>query len=432
MRNLKIKALSLTFLIFGMGAIAQTQLSVSLDQAKQYAVQHNRTLQGSSLAVQKAEAAKWQSVASMLPQVNASYEYLNYCGYNPEFEMMGQKISMAMNPNGTFSLQATIAVSGAQIVRAQLSYMAFETAKLSSKNSDLSIRSNVTETYNSILMLEKTKDLLESNLANVKQIAATTQNSVKAGVAEQTDADKIQVQVSTMENAINTTKRTIEALYNSLRLLMGTDVNCELILTDKLDNLMQADKAMALLNQQFNIDENYDYQLLKANADISKKQITLSKWNYGPTLSAFYQYTNKSYFDKDAGMNMTPPNTVGVTVSMPLFTSGSNYSKYKEAKIAYASTINTMEQTADQLKMQDRQLRYNLSSAYESYQTQKKNMEVSQKVFNNIALKFKYGRASSLEVTQASTDLINVQNSYVQAMLDLVKAQIALEQLLNK
>ena len=77
-------------------------------------------------------------------------------------------------------------------------------------------------------------------------------------------------------------------------------------------------------------------------------------------------------------------------------------------------------------------MKYNLSSAFETYETQKKNVEVTQRVLTNISNKYEHGYASSLDVTNSGTNLITAQNSYVQALLDLVNAQIALEELLNK
>ena len=59
-------------------------------------------------------------------------------------------------------------------------------------------------------------------------------------------------------------------------------------------------------------------------------------------------------------------------------------------------------------------------------------MEVAGRVFDNIAKKYEYGVASSLEVTNAGTSLVNAQGTYVQSLLEIVDAQVALEQLLNK
>ena len=116
----------------------------------------------------------------------------------------------------------------------------------------------------------------------------------------------------------------------------------------------------------------------------------------------------------------------------PIFSSGKNLETFKKAKLEYQKQLNTLESTEMALKIQHRQLKYNLSSAYERYQTQLKNVEVSQKVFDNIGKKYEFGHASSLDVTNSATTLITAQSTYVQAALDYVTAQIELEKLLNK
>ena len=67
------------------GGVAKGQepatLRLSLEEAQKYAVEHNYTMQNASLELQKAEYSKWQTIASMLPQVKAGFDYQNMCGY---------------------------------------------------------------------------------------------------------------------------------------------------------------------------------------------------------------------------------------------------------------------------------------------------------------------------------------------------------------
>ena len=129
---------------------------------------------------------------------------------------------------------------------------------------------------------------------------------------------------------------------------------------------------------------------------------------------------------------MSPPNTVGVSLSMPLFTSGKNGAAIKEKLILLDEARNTLAETTDQLGIQYKQLRFNLNNAYETYMNEKDNIEVTQRVFDNTTNKFKWGTASNLELTNASNDLISAQSSYVQATLQLVQAQVELNKFLNK
>ena len=150
-----------------------------------------------------------------------------------------------------------------------------------------------------------------------------------------------------------------------------------------------------------------------------------------PTVALFYQYSGKTYFGEDEGMNMTPPNMIGASISMPLLTSGTRYASIKSAKIAQQETANSRRQAEDGLRVQYNQLRYDLASALETYDIQRRNLDVTQRVFANVTEKYNYGRASSLEVTTASTDIISAQSNYIQAVMSVISAQVALEDLLN-
>jgi outer membrane protein TolC len=347
------------------------------------------------------------------------------------YELKFGGMAIPMNPSGNLTGQVAVALSGAQLVGSQLASMAKDMAEVSLKKTEQDITNQVKSVYFSILIMEQTVGLLEKNLKNIQKLHEYTEQSVKVGVADQTDADQLLVQVSTMETTINSTRRSIEMLYNSLRLQLGLDVNTGVTLTQTIDDLLNLENSLQLLKADFVLENNFDYRLLKKSTELSEKQIALNAWSYGPTISAFYQYTKKTYFGKDEGFNTTPPNLIGASLSIPIFSSGVNYAKVKEAKIAYETQRNTLADTEDALKIQHSQLQYNLTSAYESYQNQKKNIEVNQRILNNISKKYEQGMASSLDITTSNSNLLNAQSSYVQALMEVVSAQIALEKLLN-
>ena len=205
---------------------AASTLSLSLKEAQDYAVEHNFTMQNASLDVKKAEAAKWQSLATLLPQLSASLDYANMCGYKMDFSGM----SIAMNPYVTISAQAAIALSGAQVIGLQISKMSLKMSEISEKKSEQDIRNQVKSLYYSALVMEETVELLDKNLENMQTLLESTNQAVNVGVSEQIDADKLQVQVLTMETSINSTKRSLEMIYSAMILQLGTDVK-DVILT---------------------------------------------------------------------------------------------------------------------------------------------------------------------------------------------------------
>jgi outer membrane protein TolC len=152
---------------------------------------------------------------------------------------------------------------------------------------------------------------------------------------------------------------------------------------------------------------------------------------YGPTIGVGYQYSQKDYFGKKEGFNMTPPNALSIQISMPLWSSGKRAAGVVEKKIALEEARNTFAETANNLGIQNDQLRYNLQNAFETYSNEQENISVTQRVFESTTNKFNQGAASNLDLVNASNDLITAQSSYVQAVLTLVNAQVELEKFLN-
>ncbi len=403
-------------------------LSFSIEEAKQYALEHNRSVQNASYDVQKAEATRWKSIASMLLQVSGNVNYYNMLGY--KMEMLGTEIPMPAYFD--FGISASMTVSGSQIVSVQVAKMSKQIYETTINKTEQSVTSNIETYYVNILALQKTVDLLEKNLENLTNLHNMTMNAVKAGVSEQNDADQVEIQVSSLASSLNTTKRSIEVLYNSIRLLTGAEADDEIVLTQTLDDVINAGEILKLLGTSFNIEDNYDYQLQTKSTELKKKQLTLSKMAYVPTLSAFYSFDKKKYCSDEETLDMTPPNTVGFKLSVPIFSTGSRWADVRSAKMDYAKEVNNLKDATQNLNIQEKQLRYNLTSSYEDYQIQSKNIEVMQRVFNSNSEKYKYGTISSLSLTNSSTDLISAQNAYVSSLLSMVTAYVNLRNLLNK
>ncbi len=402
-------------------------LNLSLAEAQDYAVETNRSLKNASLAVQKAYAQRWQTIASMLPSADLSWGYTSMMGYKMNFG--GTPIEMP--DNGTLGVTAAVGINGQAIVGALLNNVAIDMQKLNLQQSEDNLRANVKTSYASVLVLQNVVTLLESSLANIKQMAEMTQRSVEVGAAEQTTADLIQVRVNTLKNNINANLRSTQLALNALKVLLDVPANTELVLTSTLEDFLSAEAVLKLLGYDFALENNLNYQLLEKNVELAKKNVHMAGWAYGPTVALAYQYSKKDYFGEKEGFNMTPPNAVSLNISMPLWSSGKRAAGVVEKKIALEEARNTFAETANNLGIQNEQLRYNLQNGYETYMNEKDNMEVTQRVFESTTNKFNQGAASNLDLVNASNDLITAQSSYVQAVLTLVNAQVELEKFLN-
>ncbi|MBR1784778.1 MAG: TolC family protein [Bacteroidales bacterium] len=421
--------------LVGLCGVAQgqggRQLRLSLDEAQAYALEHNAAMKNADLDMKKAEYDSWKTLASMFPQVSASADYQNMLGYEMVMGEGPTAFHIPMDPSGTLTITASVAVTGAQIVGTLLQKIAREVTDITRQQTEQQTRSSVKSVYVSILVMEQTVGLLDSSLANLERLAATSQASVEVGAAEQVDADKLQVQVAQMKSSISSTKRSLQALRNTMLLQLGADVDAELVLTTDVDDILSVDNAMQLMGRGFDITKNYNYRLLEQQELMARRNVTMAWMNLTPTVAAYYSFNKKKYFGKE-GMNMTPPNMIGASVNLPIFSSGVNTVAIRSAKIDLQETLNNRQQAEDGLRVQYNQLSYDLATALETFDIQKRNLDVTKRVFDNLTEKYKFGRASSLEVTNASTDIISAQSSYIQAVMSVINAQTELENLLNE
>ena len=426
-----VPTLLLTALLAAVGVQAQSQTgpetrALSLEQAREHALLHNRNMQKASLALEQAEMAKWAAIANYLPQASINVNY--------QSNLVSDSISLgafkiAMKPSSTMTLQvAQPIVNWNIIVGIQMAELARKMSENAIGQTELAIKQAVNTTYYAILVSEFSRDQLKKNLENVRTLANATRIKVNVGIGESTEADQMEVTVANLENSLTTMERNIEVAYNSLRLLLGMQAEDALIVTDKLVNLTDNQKAFDLLLEPFVPENNLDLKTSALNVQLSEKQVSSSFGAILPTVNAVYQRNEKLL---TSAFDITMKNTLMLTANVPLFAGGKNAVTIKKAKLALQASQLDHEQAKDQLLVQEKQLRYNLKSALESFEIQKKNIEVTQRVFDNITKKYEQGLSSSIEVTNANNNLLTAQSNYVSAVMNMLNAEDELLKLLG-
>ena len=401
-------------------------LNLTLKEAQEHALLHNKNVKNAGLSVSEAQQKVWETIANGLPQVNATLDYQNMMGFKAS---LGGLITFPLTPTSTFQASVTqLLFSGSYWVGIKMSKIGQEVSETMKLQQELEIKQQVRTAYLGVLVAEENKAILEKTLKDVEIIAKTTADALKVGVAEETDVDQIKVQVASVMNNIKAIERGIELSYNLLRFHLGLSPETELALTQTLDALMNAEAVRATLNTEYNMEDDYNIRLLNNQLDLANHQIRMEQTTALPTVAMFYNYTYKL---KASTFDMSPNNIIGLQASIPIFASGQRHSKIQQAKIRLETAQNSKDLVSEQLLLQEKQLRFNLNNALETYDLQKEALEVSQRVFASITRKYNQGVVSSLDVTTANTSLLQAQGNYIAAMNSVISAQTELEKLFN-
>ncbi len=407
------------------------RLILDLNEAKDYALKYNRDVKNAGLAIDEASSKVWESIASGLPQINATMDYTDYLGAEMSFQldpdMPASKTPMVSTSFLNINVSQLL-FSGTYIVGLQTAKLYKSMTEKNAEKSELDVKEQVSNAYFIILLSELTCDILVKNLENVRDLYVNTEAMYKVGVSELTDVDQLSIQVTMLENNLRQTKRQVDMSYDLLKLQLGVDPDTQIELTQSLDDFLQMFDFHNALVQPFDVNANVDYQLMHSQERISEKQVSLQKMEYLPTISANYIRTEKI---KTPIVDMQPNNVLQFNLNIPIFSSGMRKSKVSQAKIQLETTRNNKAQLEDALRIQERQARLNLNTALEQYNSQKKNVEVAHRVYENINRKFQHGLVSSLDLTTANNNYLSAESDYMQSMLQVLEAHTTLEKLFN-
>ena len=444
-------------------AIAQNTMdstvSLSLKQAQDYALQNNLNSKNSILDLEIAKKRVWETTAIGLPQVsgNANYTHLFkvpelslggttflatdlppgtpltstditnenvYMGFTPS-----DPIQLGLPNNITYDITVSqLVFSGEYLVGLQGVKVYYQMADLKKKKADLDIKETVANSYVLALVLEQTRDVLIKSLDNTKKTLFEMQQMFKQGLVENTDVDQIELISLTLINGISSTNRQIDATYDLIKYQLGMPFTNKLLLTDGLENLASTINLESIVATQFNLNNNIDYNLVTTAETISKIQLKLAKTAYLPSISAVYRHSGKL---NQPAFDFNPNDVIQVGMSVPIFSSGIRNSRVQQRTMDLKKSTNTKNDLANGLNLQYINTRNELTTAYEKYLNDKKNIELTKRIYDKTIIKFQEGIATSRQITDNLNQFLTAQGNYFNSIFSIISAKNKLDKLNN-
>ncbi len=414
---------------------APAALSLTVDQAVEYALDNNRTVSSARYDLLASQKGVWEAIAAGLPSVEGSASLSN------NLAIMTRIINFGGTPTpfkfGT-TYDASAGVSASMLVFNAPWFVGIETAKLAATlasqgltQTTVETKENVINVYYLILTLKETVNVIDRNLENLNAILASTKAMYSVGMAEATDVDQMQSNVTMLENSRSSMLRSLEVNYNMMRFLLGVNMGTEITLTDSLEQILGRINVDVILAEDFNMEDNISYKLTETQVMMSELSLKSARAATLPSLAGTVYYNRNGMGDKLAHMQYFPNSAVAVQMQIPIFASGLRNAKINKAKINLDKALNSKSMVSEQLLMQERQLRYNLLDANEQFKSQKANVEIAERVLRSFQNKYNQGMASSLDLTQANNNYLTAQNNYISALMNLLQTRVAFDKLMN-
>ncbi len=414
----------------------------SLQSVQKYAVDYSYETKRSQLDILAARKKMRETLLTGFPQLYSTIDYMNNLElatvlipniFEGNFdEKIPVQFGTQHNASVNFVLNQLV-FNGSYIVGLKASKIYRQLADRNHERTQLDVLETVTNTYYLILVAEESERILASNIENLEKTHYEIRERYKEGFVAETDADLVQISVIKLKNSLQTIVRQKEIGYQLLKFQMGLDLNEQIVLTDKLEDILQQIDISETGDAEFDLQQNIDYKLLETQEKLSEMALKNEKAQYYPTISAFYSFQWNAFRDAFTFFNFKEDwyrtQVLGLNISIPVFRSGVQKAKVAQASIALEQAQNAKIQVSQGLAVEAASARSTLDSAYENYLNTKENVELSKKVYDATLFKYNEGVASSLDLTQANDKYLVAQSDFIQAMSGLLTAKNKLDRL---
>jgi len=294
----------------------------------------------------------------------------------------------------------------------------------------------VINAYGNVLLAQEGIKILENNISTLEKTLFDTKETFKNGLIEEENVEQLQITLTSIKSNLNYNKRLLEISSKMLKITLGIDINDELILTDKLDNLTINNLDLAFNQNEFNVVDNINYQMAQNFEEQKSLELKLEKSKALPSLSAnvnfgYNAFGNQfEFFTKN--QRWLNYSNMGVSLNVPIFSSFARKSRTQQAQIALEKAKTQLNETEQRLKLQYAGAKSDYEFSIEEYETAKSNLKLAERIEKKQQIKFTEGLSSSFDFNDAQRQLYDAQGKYLKSMVEIINKRASLEKVINK
>ena len=400
----------------------------TLEDCLRYAFSNNNERKSMELSHQSLETTYEQSKQQRLPNVSAS---------------VGQNFSN--NANG-WSTTGNVGVgSSVTIFQGGNINNTIEQNRLNVERNGVQL-----EHYDNQLAVQILQSFLsiignQEKLNYQQEVLNTSREQVKQGRARyqvgsilESDLLLLEAQYLSDSNNILDTRISIGQELLDMKVLLSMDPTAALDIispdTENLDGMME---TLPTEEEAINQAVEYMPDLRMSDYDIrlAEKSVDLARGNYFPSISAnanvgmgvlsYDSQGNAQWYGK-------PTESVGVSMSIPIYSRGQTRANVKKSRIALEQAHLDYEQEVLVVRQTVAQAYRNVITAYNAYKVSQARENAYNKSFNAYNIQFQYGSITTVELLQQQNNYLNALNTYIQNKYSLVMKRKILDVYMGK
>lgn len=412
------------------------KVTLSRQQCLEIALQDNPTIKVADMEIQRADISRKETRGSLLPDISFAGAYQRAIELQTiNMNMGGQNQSLKMGSDNTwnFGFTATLPLVAPQLWKSlSISDTQILANYESARASRLNLVYQVNQAYYTLLLARASYDVLKENYELVRYNAEIYEKQYSFGTATEYDVLRSSVQVKNLEPELLQAQIAIDRAMLQLKVLMG--------IADPLEiepDVTLADLRDGMYGYVSGIDRdlagNTDLRNLDIQTKLLEQTVELKKSAFLPTLAASFNINWNALSDGNAfrRQQFHPYSTVGLTLSVPLFSGGSRYYGVKGAELQVREAKLQRENLVNTLDMQVQLAIDNINKEVKQIDTSAEGMREAEKARQIMQKSFEIGAASYLNLRDSELAETAAKLTYYQAIYNYLLSTCELDLLLG-
>ena len=278
------------------------------------------------------------------------------------------------------------------------------------------------------------QEVLNTSRAQLKQGQARH----RLGTILESDLLLLEAQYYSDSNNVADTRINIENNLLDLKVLLSMNPSDDLeIVVPNTDNLEMLKETLPTEEEAVSLAMETMPDLRMSGYDIrlAEKSVDLARGNYFPSISANANVgMGILSYDSDGNSKWygTPTESVGVSMSIPIYSRGQTKANVKKSRIALEQAQLDYEQSTLAVRQAAVQAYRNVVSAYNAFQVSQVKENAYSKSFNAYNMQYQYGNITTVELLQQQNNYLNALNSYIQNKYSLLMKRKILDVYMGK
>ncbi len=416
----------------------QFSLKDCIDYAMKNQVDVRNAVLDNRLSLEKIK----ENTAKLFPHANINGSFVNNLksptSLIPDFASgdLSKKIPVQMGSRYTSSVSGEIN----QTIFNSNYFVGLQASKVFQSLSEKNIEATtintsvaVTKAYYNVLVNKEAIRIANANLVQIKKSLEDVKARYQVGVAETIDVNRIQVQYNNATTGLENQNDLLHLSLSQLKFQMGMPLGDSLSITEDVRTF---DSAPMTVMDTLNFDpaQRPEYQAQQITTQLNELDLKSVRLSNLPTVSTYLNYGFNYFSHKFSSLYSKGygNSAFGINLSFPLFSGTERLHQINESKIVLEQSKNDLANLDQNIRLQVKAAYVQLQNNNRSLQTQKKNMELTQGVYDRLQYKFKSGVASSLDLLSAENELEQAQSRYIDALLNVLMSRVDVQQALGK